>query len=256
VLPALAADGGVALDYNRYTIPGAGTWLYEQMPTGGFGVTDVQETLQTRAFDHLSMQPFPNMPCQPAPSSDGNDSDSGYVNMAWSDALSQNPNVQLWVYQQWPAPADYVDCFTGGGWTRGDWQPEPPTSWEDAVAKHVVYQEAVHSALVSLHPEAPPPYIVPGGLALVALKQAIENGQVPGISDFFGTLFQAGGEDIHMTEAGAYFISLVFYGCLFQASPEGLAHEMSGGLSAEQAAAFQRIAWEAASSYPLSGVSR
>lgn len=256
LLPTLAADGGISLDYNRYTIPGAGTWLYEQQPTGGFGVPDVQEALRTRPFDHLSMQPFPNLPCQPVPSSDGNDSDSGYVARAWTDAMTQNPNVQLWVYQQWPAPTDYVDCFTGGGWTRGDWQPEAPTSWEDAVATGLTYQEAVRSALVGLHPDAPPPYIVPGGLGLVALKHAIENGEVPGMADFFGSLFQAGGADIHMTGAGAYFISLVFYASMFQASPEGLPNESGGELSAEQAAIFQRIAWDTVVGYPLSGVDR
>jgi hypothetical protein len=256
LLPTLAADGGIALDYNRYTIPGAGTWLYEQQPTGGFGVPNVQEALRTRAFDHLSMQPFPNLPCQPVPSSDGTDSDSGYLDQAWTDAMTQNPNVQLWVYQQWPAPSDYVDCFTGGGWTRGDWQPEPPTSWEDGVATHLAYQEAVRSALVSLHPDAPPPYIVPGGLALVALKHAIEGGEVPGMTDFFTTLFQSGGTDIHMSEAGAYFISLVFYGCMFQASPEGLPNEAGAALDAEQAATLQRIAWDTVVNYPLSGVDR
>jgi hypothetical protein len=256
LLPTLAAEGGIALDYNRYTIPGAGTWLYDQQPTGGFGVEDVQETLRTRPFDHLSMQPFPNLPCQPVPSSDGNDSDSGYLDQAWSDAMTQNPNVQLWVYQQWPAPTDYVDCFTGGGWTRGDWQPDAPTSWEDGVATQLTYQEAVRSALVTLHPSAPPPYIVPGGLALVMLKHAIEQGEVPGITDFFGTLFQAGGEDIHMTGAGVYLITLVFYSSMFQQSPEGLANESGGELTAEQAAIFQRIAWDTVAGYPLSGVAR
>jgi hypothetical protein len=256
LLPTLAAEGGIALDYNRYTIPGAGTWLYDQQPTGGFGVENVQETLRSRSFDHLSMQPFPNLPCQPVASSDGTDSDSGYLDQAWSDAMTQNPNVQLWVYQQWPAPADYVDCFTGGGWTRGDWQPDGPTSWEDGVATHLTYQEVVRSALVTLHPTAPPPYIVPGGLALVTLKHAIEQGQVPGITDFFGTLFQAGGEDIHMTGAGAYLISLVFYSSMFQQSPEGLANDSGGELTAEQAAIFQRIAWDTVVGYPLSGVNR
>jgi hypothetical protein len=256
LLPTLAAEGGIALDYNRYTIPGAGTWLYDQQPTGGFGVENVQETLRTRSFDHLSMQPFPNLPCQPVASSDGNDSDSGYLDQAWSDAMTQNPNVQLWVYQQWPAPTDYVDCFTGGGWTRGDWQPDAPASWEDGVATQLTYQEAVRSALVTLHPTAPPPFIVPGGLALVTLKHAIEQGQVPGITDFFGTLFQAGGEDIHMTGAGAYLISLVFYSSMFQQSPEGLANESGGELTAEQAAIFQRIAWDTVVGYPLSGVDR
>jgi hypothetical protein len=88
------------------------------------------------------------------------------------------------------------------------------------------------------------------------LKHAIEQGEVPGITDFFGTLFQAGGEDIHMTGAGAYLISLVFYSSMFQQSPEGLANESGGELTAEQAAIFQRIAWDTVAGYPLSGVDR
>lgn len=256
LLPTIAADGGIALDYNRYTIPGAGTWLYDTNPTGGFGVANVQETLRTRPFDHLSMQPFPNQPCQPTPSADGDDSDSGFVAQAWSDAMTQNPDVQLWVYQQWPQPADFVNCMSGGGWTRGDWAPPEPTSWESAVANELAYQEAVRTELIALYPDAPPPYIVPGGLALLALKQAVDAGEVPGMSDFFGTFFLDGGADIHLTAPGAYLISLVFYSCLFQTDPAGLGNDSGGVLSDEQAAAFQRIAWDTVQTYPLSGLDR
>lgn len=256
LLPTLAADGGIALDYNRYTIPGAGTWLYDTNPTGGFGVPDVQEALRTRPFDHLSMQPFPNQPCQPTPSADGDDSDAGFLAQAWGDAMTQNPDVQLWVYQQWPAPADFVNCMSGGGWTRGDWAPPEPTSWESAVANELAYQEAVRSALIALHPDAPPPFIVPGGLALLALKQAVDAGEVPGMSDFFGTFFLDGGADIHLTAPGAYLISLVFYSSMFQTDPAGLGNDSGGVLSDEQAALFQRIAWDTVQSYPLSGVDR
>ncbi|HTV21729.1 MAG TPA: chitobiase/beta-hexosaminidase C-terminal domain-containing protein, partial [Polyangiaceae bacterium] len=139
LLPELAADGGIALDYNRYTIPGAGTWMYDQNPTGGFGVANVQEALRTRSFDHLTMQPFPNYPCQVTASADGDDSDSGFLSQAWTDAMTQNPNVQMWVYQQWPAPADWVNCISGGGWTRGDWAPPEPTDWESAAANELTY---------------------------------------------------------------------------------------------------------------------
>jgi hypothetical protein len=255
-LPVLAADGGIALDYNRYTIPGAGTWLYDQNPTGGFGVPDVQQALRTRRFDQLSMQPYPNQPCQPTPSADGDDSDSGYVAQAWADAMTQNPNVQLWVYQQWPAPADIVNCMSGGGWTRGDWAPPAPTTWESAVANELAYHETVRAALIALHPEAPPPYIVPGGLALLALKQAVDADEVPGISDFFGTFFLDAGADIHLTPPGTYLISLVFYSCMFQTDPAGLGNDSGGVLTDEQAALFQRIAWDTVQNYPLSGIDR
>jgi len=256
LLPTLAADGGIALDYNRYTIPGAGTWMYDQNPTGGFGVPDVQEALRTRSFDHLSMQPFPNYPCQPAASADGDDSDSGFLAQAWGDAMTQNPDIQMWVYQQWPAPADFVNCMSGGGWTRGDWAPPEPTDWESAVANELTYQEAVRSELIAVYPDAPPPYIVPGGLALLALKQAVDAGEVPGMSDFFGTFFLDGGADIHLTAPGAYLIALVFYSSMFQTDPAGLGNDSGGLLTDEQAAIFQRIAWETVLSYPLSGVDR
>jgi hypothetical protein len=219
-------------------------------------VPDVQEALRTRPFDHLSMQPFPNYPCQVTASADGDDSDSGFLAQAWGDAMTQNPSVQLWVYQQWPAPADFVNCMSGGGWTRGDWAPPEPTSWESAVANELAYHEAVRAELVALHPEAPPPYIVPGGLGLLALKQAVDAGEVPGMSDFFGTFFLDGGADIHLTAPGAYFITLVFYASMFQTDPAELGNDSGGVLSDEQAALFQRIAWETVQSYPLSGLTR
>jgi hypothetical protein len=256
LFPALARSGGITLDFNRYTIPGAGTWLYEQNPSGGFGVPNVREALRTRRFDHVSMQPFPNMPCQVKSSADGPDSDSGFVNQAFQDARAQNPSVQLWVYQQWPAPREFSNCLSGGGWTRGDWHPTAPKSWEEAVKNELSYQEAVRAELLRLNPNAPPPYIVPAGNALVALKRAIEAGGVPGLNDFFGQIYAANGTDIHLTKPGAYLVTLVFYACMFQKSPEGLAPEASFGVSNELAARLQRIAWESVTAYPLSGVSR
>jgi chitobiase/beta-hexosaminidase-like protein len=255
-LQTVAASAGISLDYNRYTIPGAGTWLYDQNPTGGFGVANVQEALRTQPFDHVSMQPYPNLPCQAVPSADGDDSDSGYLAEAWADAQTQNPLVQFWVYQQWPTPADFITCMSGGGWTRGDWDPPAPQTWEDSVANELSYQELVRSTIAAQFPDAPAPYIVPGGLALVTLKHAMEDGQVPGMTDFFGTIFQAAGEDIHLTAPGAYYITLVFYGCMFQQSPEGLVNDSAGTLSDQQATIFQQLAWQTLQGYPLSGITR
>jgi hypothetical protein len=90
----------------------------------------------------------------------------------------------------------------------------------------------------------------------VALKRAVDAGQVPGISDFFGSIFLASGADIHLTPAGAYFITLVFHACMFQSTPVGLVNETGGELTDEQAALFQQIAWDTVMAYPLSGVSR
>jgi hypothetical protein len=256
LLPALAQSGGIALDFNRYTIPGAGTWLYEDSPSGGFGVDNVQSTLKSRAFDHLSLQPFPNQPCQPTPSADGSDSDAGYINQAWADAKANNPDVQLWVYQQWPSPQAFSNCLSGGGWTRGDWQPPAPATWEDAVSNELSYHEAVRAELVRTNPNDPPPFIVPGGNALVALKRAIEAGSVPGMTSFFPEIFAANGTDLHVSPKGAYLITAVFYASMFQSEPPASALDAQAGLTPEQAEAFRHIAWQTVTTYPLSGVPR
>ena len=91
----VARGGGITLDFNRYTVPGAGTWVYDEFPSGGFGVLDVQVALRTRPFDHLSLQPYPNMPCQATASADGTDSDSLYLDEAWTDANRTVSNADL-----------------------------------------------------------------------------------------------------------------------------------------------------------------
>lgn len=261
-LEGVAQSGGVQLDFSRYTIPGAGTWLYDTNPTGGFGVADVQQSLRTRSFDHLSMQPFPNQPCQITPSTGlnvtdpGPDSDSGYIDQAWKDALSQNPNVQLWVYQQWPDPLDFTNCITGGGYTRGEYAPSSPVDWNEAVQNELSYDEQLVDVLMALEPDAPRPYIVPGGLGLVRLRQAIEAGRLPGYTDFFGQIFLSSGTDIHLTRPGAYFITLIFYASMFQSNPVNTLPDADIGLTDQQALVLQNIAWETVTNYAESGVTR
>ena len=67
-LQPVAAAGGKNLAYNRYTVPGVGTWIYHDMSTGGGDCCsgDIHSWMTTHTpIDHLSMQPFQNMPCSP-----------------------------------------------------------------------------------------------------------------------------------------------------------------------------------------------
>ena len=45
-------------------------------------------------------------------------------------------------------------------------------------------------------------------------------------------------------------ISLVHYACIYRETPEGKVSSLATGLTAEQAAVFQRIAWDAVKNYP------
>jgi len=263
-LQPLAVSGGVTLDYSRYTVPGAGTYVYEDYATGGFGVSNVQTTVRTKPFDHLSMQPAANMPCLPtgyaSQASAGDRSDAVNIDGVWNDAVGPNPAVQIWVYSTWPGPTAYSTCLTGGAWLRDPaiWNPANPTSWEDAVSHMTQFNEAVRAWLAAAHPSRPAPYIVPAGMALVNLKHAVEGGSVPGIgtSGFWTLTFQQGqGADDHLTNEGRYLVSLVFYAAMFQQSPAGLPHANTS-LTDAQAAVFQDVAWQTVSGYPLSGIGR
>jgi hypothetical protein len=246
VLSDVSRRGGVTLEFQRYTIPGAGLWMYVDNPTGGFGVDNVQLALATRPFDHLVMQPYPNSPCQPGPSADGDDSDAGYVSRAWSDALASNPDVELWIFQQWPSPTELSNCFTGGGWTRGGWNPPNPDTFRQAVQNEHAYHQAVVAELERMHPDRNPPRLVAAGNALLALEDAIARGELAGVSDFYAYVFSDGGQDIHLTAVGAYFVAEVFYARLFSRDPRGKSVDATLGLGAAQAAVLQSVAWNAA----------
>jgi hypothetical protein len=268
VLLAVATAGGVNLDYSRYTIPGAGTWLYHENPTGGMGVANVQTTVATKALDHITFQPFPNMPCLPwgGDATPGtNASDATNMEEAWNTAVTVNPGVQMWVYEAWPpTPTEgYTNCITGGAWLRDTsiWNTSAPTSWEDAESHELAYMESVRAKLVALHPTRPSPYIIPAGRAIAILKQRVEAGLIPGVAStaFWTTYFSNGGTDNHLTDAGRYVVALVFYASMFKMDPRALADTNLGTpatLTAAQAAAYQQVAWDAVTGYGLSGYTR
>ncbi len=262
----LAIAGGISLDYWRYTIPGAGTYVYQNYPTGGYGgIPNIQTNVRSRPYDHVSMQPFANMPCVPtghATEGDAvNRSDAVDINDVWNDATELNPDVQIWLYSVWPAPNDYgpgsANCITGG-WNRDPkiWSPARSTSWEDGVSITTRYNEAVRRGLIDLHPNRRAPSIVPAGLALVNLKHAVEAGSVPKIdtTGFWDLVFE-GGSDLHLTNEGRYLVALVFYASMFQVSPNGLPHPGTI-LTDDQAAALQIIAWQTVVEYSSRGIKR
>ena len=73
----------------------------------------------------------------------------------------------------------------------------------------------------------------------------------PGMTDFFVETFSDG---IHLTAKGRYLVSLVHYACIWRQRPEGKAGPLNTGLTPQQLAIFQRIAWQAAPDYKPSVV--
>jgi hypothetical protein len=93
--------------------------------------------------------------------------------------------------------------------------------------------------------------VIPGGLALLNLKKAIESGKVPGQPNFYSAIFSDG---LHLTESGRQFISMVIFSSLYNHSPVGLPIVKIEGSKApeimlEQNKIYQQIAWDTVQSF-------
>jgi len=91
-------------------------------------------------------------------------------------------------------------------------------------------------------------WMVPAGQAFYELTTQINAGNVPGISSFT-ELFQ---DDIHLTNAGNYFVACVMYATVYRASPIGLTTNLNNQYNtpftdmptAAQATIMQQVAWD------------
>jgi hypothetical protein len=271
-LAPAAESAGRKLDFHRFTIPGAPTdWLWTH-PGSGFGDSKYKEAFVALApIDHLFTQPF-------AGHGRSIENEAEHSGKFYGLCRRTSPNVRLWLYQQWPSKkydeswskgiyslgSNIVywkhkvklrkgESIVDGGWAG--WQlkkAEPPKNWQEAAANHTRYFEILRDEMQRRFPHPGKlVLIVPGGQALIALKERIEAGNVPGMTDFFAEIFA---DDVHLTAKGRYLISLVHYACIYRESPEGKVSLAKAGLSDEQARIFQQIAWQTAHDYKWSGV--
>ena len=99
---------------------------------------------------------------------------------------------------------------------------------------------------------SPPMRMIPGPLLMAELYDAIERGEVPGITDI-AELFS---DDIHLNDLGAYYIALAHYAVIYNRDPRGLPNRlgMATSPSRELAAWMQDTVWRVVSSYDGSGV--
>jgi len=250
-LKPIADSAGAAHTFARWTIPGATVkWIWEH-PGGGFGEPEGANQLTT--FVRSSYAPITHMTVQPFSDPSINLEGAAAVKM-FEAALAGSPDLQPWIYAQWPPMTEWkTDVMSiGASWSEPPWVvPSKPTSWDEAVQNHMRYHEAFR-AYVDERIGGKPVRIVPGGLALLALKQAVDQGRVPGMSNFFQMAFS---DDLHLTARASYLVALVFYSSFYQTSPEGRVTSEGSQLTAEQARIFQRIAWDTVRNYAPAGVS-
>lgn len=245
-LKPVAESAGRQLDFHRFTIPGAPTdWLWEH-PATGFGDNRFLEAFLVLApIDHIFTQPF-------AGHGRAVDNEADFSGRFFAACREHSPDVQAWLYVQWPGPKmdDRWSMAKGD-----DLLPKnlaPATDYTAAVQNHIAYTELVRDKIMETW-RGEPILIVPAGMALAELKEQIAAGKVPGMTDFFAAIYADG---IHLTPKGRLLVSNVFYGCIYRESPAGATGALNSGLTPEQLAIFQQIAWEAVTGYPPAGVAR
>jgi hypothetical protein len=149
--------------------------------------------------------------------------------------LTGNPDAEVLLYHTWL-----------------NLDPDAPGPWIDYERAVLPMWECVASRAnldLPARGNAPRVRVLPGAGALAELAAALWEGKVPGVADNIPgervrLLFA---DNVHMSDAGRYFIALVHYAVLFGRNPGGAA--IPASLAPETGRYMQTLAWQYAASY-------
>jgi hypothetical protein len=149
--------------------------------------------------------------------------------------LTGNPDAEVLLYHSWL-----------------NLDPDAPWPWIDYERAVLPMWECIASRAnldLPARGDVPRVRVLPGGGALAELAAALWEGKVPGVAANtpgarVRLLFS---DNVHMSDAGRYFIALVHYAVLFGRNPEGAA--IPTQLAPEAGRYMQTLAWQYAVSY-------
>ena len=201
---SLANDAGKTSDYAYQIGNGANLWWQWDTLLGNEQGIPWQEALPTGDFDAMIVtEAVPLLGhLQWSKTYD-------YADSFLMAARAYRPDIRFFVYETW-------HCTTTGTPTGCEWDNNDNLLWRPRLAADFPLWTGIMDSLKGRHPAAAV-WMIPAGQAFGMLTDSIVAGGVPGISDF-KQLFS---DDIHLTDAGNYFVACVMYACLFRESPEG-----------------------------------
>jgi len=132
-------------------------------------------------------------------------------------------------------------------------KPVPALTWEESMAAMLLYVEELQRKIGETYREGKRPRVLPSSLAMGWVRNLIDHGRFPGAApgSFYPLLFN---DAVHPNVKGGYLVDLTWYSAFYRESPEGKVLPLGTGLSAEQAAAMQRLAWDVVKNYPDCGL--
>jgi hypothetical protein len=168
---------------------------------------------------------------------------AGYAAKFSGLALDANPQVRLYIYENWPS------LNSGPGAITKD-DPDASIPWRERIALDLpVWEGIVADTAAKVGHEVK---LLPVGQAMGILADEIKAGTVPGIKD----IREMFSDDIHPNGKGLYFVAMVQAAAIMGKSPEGVPAKVTRAwasrdavISDAQALAFQQIAWKALQAY-------
>lgn len=156
---------------------------------------------------------------------------------AWHDLQSGQPDY---------APEDRADPDTGIPWRE---RLDFALPFWTGIVDHVNKTRA---------PGEPEMHMIPGGQMLARIHDDIAAGRAPGSLTRIEDLFM---DTIHPNIPGRYAMACIMHACIFHDDPSGLPRRTTNiwgnpydTIAADEAAYFQKTAWEIAKASPLSGL--
>ena len=179
-----------------------------------------------------------------------------YANNFYTYAKTHNNGnpIQFYVYETWhcknsgiPQPGPNFE--TGCEW---DTTANSNTLWYPRLLLDFPLWSSIVTHVRNQNPTDNQIWMVPVGQALYNLTTQINAGNVPEISSFTN-LFQ---DDIHLTNAGNYFVACVMYATVYRESPVGLTQNLNDMWGTPfvnmptntQALVMQQVAWQTVTS--------
>ncbi len=164
-----------------------------------------------------------------------------------------SPDVQPWFYAEWVEKNRQRPTDKGtvpSGQMKKLW---PALTWEESMAAMLLYNEELQRKVCDTYKDGKRPRVLPSAVAMGWIKNMIDHGKLPGAEpgSFYPLLFA---DAVHPNAKGGYLVDLTWFAAFYGQSPEGKVLPAGTGLTAAQAQAMQRLAWDVVKNYPDCGL--
>jgi len=164
------------------------------------------------------------------------------------------PGVQPWLYGVWPEMFKALREIALGKVPSFQMKTvQPAETWEENCAAWNLFDEDVQTKILQTYKGVKKPRVLPCAVAAGCLKNWLDQGRMPGLTAE-AYPFMMFRDNFHTGPAGTYLMTLVCYAAFYRESPVGKIPPIGTELGPEQAAAFQRLAWDVVKNYPDCGL--